>query len=253
MGRTRIDRLLRGFRDRKPAARQEIALTLVKLSRLVAELDTVAELDINPLLADSEGVLALDARIVVRRAAPGERARRFAIRPYPSELERTLERKGGRYRIRPIQPEDEQALVHAFGRLSPDDVRMRFFAPIKRLSHEMAARLTQIDYDREMAFVLAEEVGGRAGEFMGIVRIAADPDFEKAEFAIIVLSHLQGRGIGRLLMEEIIAYARSRGIKHLFGDVLAENQRMLNLSRDLGFALKSIAEGPSVIRVNKTL
>jgi acetyltransferase len=253
MGRTRIDRLLRGFRDKKPAARREIALTLVKLSRLVADLDTVAELDINPLLADSEGVLALDARIVVRARPPGERARRFAIRPYPSELERTIERNGARYRIRPIQPEDEPALVKAFGRLSPDDVRMRFFAPLRRLSHEMAARLTQIDYDREMAFVLAEARDGKPGEFMGVVRIAADPEFEKAEFAIIVLSHLQGRGIGRLLMEEIIAYAKTRGIRQVFGDVLAENQRMLNLARDLGFTLKSIAEGPSVIRVAKTL
>jgi len=137
-------------------------------------------------------------------------------------------------------------------------VRMRFFAPLKSLSHEMAARLTQIDYDREMALVLAEAGDGddrdrKSGEFMGIVRIAADPDFERAEFAIIVLSHLQGRGVGRLLMDEIIAYARSRGIKQVFGDVLAENQRMLNLSRDLGFTLKSVADGPSIIRVTKTL
>ncbi len=253
MGRTRIDRLLKGYRDKKPAARREIALTLVKLSRLVADLDTVAELDINPLLADSDGVLALDARIVVRPRPPGERARRFAIRPDPAELERAIERGGARYRVRPIQPEDEPALVQAFGRLSPDDVRMRFFAPLKSLSHEMAARLTQIDYDREMALVLAEERDGKTGDFMGIVRIAADPDFEKAEFAIIVLSHVQGRGIGRLLMDEIIAYAKTRGIKQVFGDVLAENQRMLNLARDLGFTLKSIAEGPSVIRVTKTL
>jgi acetyltransferase len=254
MGRTRIDRLLRGFRDKKPAARRKIALTLVKLSRLVADLDTVAELDINPLLADSEGVIALDARIVVRPAPAGEHARRFAIRPYPSELERTVEHKGVRYRVRPIQPEDEPALVQAFSRLTPDDVRMRFFAPLRTLSHEMAARLTQIDYDREMALVLAEERDGKAEpEFVGIVRIAADPDFDKAEFAIIVLSHVQGRGIGRLLMDQIIGYAKSRGIRQVFGDVLAENQRMLNLSRDLGFTLKAVAEGPSVIRVTKTL
>ena len=259
MGRTRIDRLLKGYRDKKPAARGEIALTLVKLSRLVAELDTVAELDINPLLADSEGVLALDARIVVRApkmdgAPAGEQARRFAIRPYPSELERTVEHKGVRYRVRPIQPEDEPALMQAFGRLTPDDVRMRFFAPIRALSHEMAARLTQIDYDREMALVLAEERdGGAAPDFVGIVRLAADPDFERAEFAVIVLSHAQGRGIGRLLMQQIIGYAKARGIKQVFGDVLAENQRMLNLARDLGFTPKMLADGPSVIRVTKTL
>jgi len=258
MGRTRIDRLLKGFRDRKPAARDQIALALIRLSRLVAELDEVAELDINPLLADSEGVVALDARIVVRAPEAGgrpagEHARRFAIRPYPSELDAMITHKGVRYRVRPIQPEDEPALLEAFRQLTPEDVRMRFFAPLKSLSHEMAARLTQIDYDREMALVLAEEKNGKAGEFLGIVRIAADPDFEKAEFAIIVLSAAQGRGIGRLMMDQIIAYAKKRGIRQIFGDVLAENQRMLNLARDLGFELRSLAEGPSIMRVTKTL
>jgi acetyltransferase len=253
MGRTRIDRLLKGFRDRKPAARDQIALALVRLSRLVAELDEVTELDINPLLADSEGVVALDARIVVRPRAAGEPARRFAIRPYPSELESTVTHSGVRYRVRPIQPEDEPALLEAFRKLTLEDVRMRFFAPLRSLSHEMAARLTQIDYDREMALVLAEEKNGKAGEFVGIVRIAADPDFDKAEFAIIVLSAAQGRGIGRLLMDQIIAYAKKRGIRQVFGDVLAENQRMLNLARDLGFELRPLAEGPAIYRVTKTL
>jgi acetyltransferase len=253
MARTRIDRLLKGFRDRKPVAREKIALALVRLSRLVAELDAVTELDINPLLADSEGVVALDARIVVRAPAAGEQARRFAIRPYPSELEVTVTHNGMRYHVRPIQPEDEPALLEAFKKLTPDDVRMRFFAPLKSLSHEMAARLTQIDYDREMALVLAEERDGKAREFVGIVRIAADPDFDRAEFAIIVLSHAQGRGIGRLLMDQIIAYARKRGIRRIFGDVLAENQRMLNLARDLGFELRVVAEAPSIFRVTKTL
>jgi acetyltransferase len=188
------------------------------------------------------------------RGGRGERARRFAIRPYPSELEKTIEHRGARFRLRPIQPEDEPALVQAFSRLTPEEVRMRFFAPLRSLSHEMAARLTQIDYDREMALVLSEERDGAPDrDFAGIVRIAADPDFEKAEFAIIVLSHVQGRGIGRLLMEQIIAYAKARGIKQVFGDVLAENQRMLNLARDLGFTMKTLAEGPSVIRVTKTL
>ena len=263
MSRTRIDRLLRGFRDRPPVARAEIAKALVRLSRLVAELDAVAELDINPLLADREGVLALDARIVVRAppadgTGPGEHARRLAIRPYPSELERTVEHRDVRYRVRPIQPEDEPALVEAFKKLTPEDVRMRFFAPLRSLSHEMAARLTQIDYDREMALVLAEARDGKAGDwaepgFVGIVRLAADPDFERAEFAIIVLPAAQGRGVGRLMMELIIAYAKSRRIREVFGDVLAENHRMLKLARDLGFTLRTVAEGPSVIRVTKVL
>jgi len=135
---------------------------------------------------------------------------------------------------------------------------MRFFAPIRSLSHEMAARLTQIDYDREMALVLAERRPGAAGapaasDFVGIVRLAADPDFERAEFAIIVLPGAQGRGIGRLLMDQILAYAKRRGIRQVFGDVLAENQRMLGLARALGFEARTVAEAPSVVRVTKTL
>ena len=254
MARTRIDKLLRGFRDRPPAARGEIARVLVRLSRLVAELDQVAELDINPLLADSAGVIALDARIVVRAAAgPGQRAHRFAIRPYPSELEAVLEHRGIRYRLRPIQPEDEPSLIALFKRMSAEDIRMRFFAPLRTLSHEMAARLTQIDYDREMALVLAEEKPGTAPEIAGIVRLAADPDFEKAEYAIMVLPHAQGRGIGWLLMERILAYAKTRGIRQVFGDVLAENERMLTLARNMGFTARTIAHGPAVVRVTKVL
>ncbi|MGH7004911.1 MAG: GNAT family N-acetyltransferase, partial [Alphaproteobacteria bacterium] len=164
-----------------------------------------------------------------------------------------LQHRGQRYRIRPIQPEDEPALVASFRRMSPEDVRMRFFAPLRSLSHEMAARLTQIDYDREMALVLAEERAGQAPDFVGVVRLAADPDFEKAEFAVIVLPAAQGRGIGRVLMERIIDYARSRGIRQVFGDVLAENHRMLKLARELGFEVRTVAEAPSVVRVTKTL
>jgi acetyltransferase len=148
MRRTRIDRLLRGFRDRPPAARGEIARTLVRLSRLVADIEEVAELDINPLLADDKGVIALDARVAIRPAAGGERAARFAIRPYPSELEKRIDHEGEALLLRPIRPEDEPALRETVRRLSPEDIRFRFFGPLRELSHEAAARLTQIDYDR---------------------------------------------------------------------------------------------------------
>ena len=143
----------------------------MRLSQLIADVGEIAELDINPLLVDADGVIALDARIVVRKPESGqERAARFAIRPYPVELETEIEHGGETLRIRPIRPDDE-ALLQAFTRrLTPEDVRMRFFGPMRELSHEMAARLTQIDYDREMAFLLLD-----GEELLGVGRLAADP------------------------------------------------------------------------------
>ncbi len=159
LSRTRVDRLLRGYRDRPPAARGAVCDALVRLSQLIADVGEIAELDINPLLVDAEGVIALDARIVVRKPHGKERGARFAIRPYPVELETEVTHGGEKLRIRPIRPDDEGLLQAFTKRLTPEDVRMRFFGPLRELSHEMAARLTQIDYDREMAFLLLDDSG----------------------------------------------------------------------------------------------
>src|SRR5690606_3306813 len=149
---TRVSRLLAGYRDRPAADRAAIALVLVQLSELVSTLDRVLELDINPLLADPSGVIALDARIVV--AGPGRERRPLAIRPYPRHREKTIEtRSGRRFTLRPIRPEDERALIDMLRRSTREDIRLRFFGAIKEFTHSFAARLTQIDYDREMAFV----------------------------------------------------------------------------------------------------
>ena len=252
MARTRIHRLLQGYRDHPPAALGAIALTLVKVSQLVIDLAEVAELDINPLLADAEGVIALDARIRVKRIAPplqGEAGQaRLAIRPYPSELEEEVELAGGRrFWLRPVRPEDAPAIIRLFEKFTPEDVRMRFFAPIKALSPAMLARLTQIDYEREMALVLTEP-GRPAGpaEIFGVVRISADPDNEAAEFAVIVRSDMKGHGLGTFLMRRIIDYARGRGLTRLYGDVLRENEAMLKLCRDLGCTIQTLPEDPAI-------
>src|SRR5439155_6177136 len=143
---TRIFRLLRGYRDRKPADLDALALSLVKLSQLITDLAEIVEVDINPLLASPDGVIALDARLVVTADPRG--LARLAIRPYPAELESAVVLDDGRsYRLRPIRPEDEPALHRAFRRLSPETIRMRFFTPLKEFSHALAAQLTQIDYD----------------------------------------------------------------------------------------------------------
>ncbi|MGO1886770.1 MAG: GNAT family N-acetyltransferase, partial [Halomonas sp.] len=196
---TRISRLLRGYRDRPAADLEAISLTLIKLSQLISDLDRVVELDINPLLVDATGVIALDARIVVRADREGRPP--FAIRPYPQQLEQTIEtRIGQHYSLRPIRPEDEGALVDMLRHSTSDDVRLRFFAAIRRFDHAFAARLTQIDYDREMAFIAMPQ--GKQ-EIVGVVRLSADPDKEKAEFAIMVRSDMKGTGLGYRLMQQM--------------------------------------------------
>jgi acetyltransferase len=250
LSRTRVDRLLRGYRDRPPAARQAVCEVMVQVSRLIADIDEIAELDINPLLVDAEGAIALDARIVVHALAAGAAGRpsRLAIKPYPSELEIEIVHRGERLRIRPIRPQDEP-LITAFGaRLSADDMRLRFFGPLREISHEMAARLTQIDYDREMAFLLFD-----GEELIGVGRLAADPGFEQAEFALVVASDRHRRGYGELLLQHVLDYAKSRGAKKVIGHVLRENQGMLQLAKRMGFVREASGTPMADLRVMKLL
>jgi acetyltransferase len=155
--------------------------------------------------------------------------------------------------LRPVRPEDEPALQEAFTKLTPEAVRLRFFAPKKSLSHDMAARLTQIDYDREMALVIAAPGTAGQAELFGIVHISADPNNERAEYAIIVRSDVAGMGLGRLLMRRIIAYAQARGIAEIFGDVLRENHTMLKICAGFGFTRVSDPHDRAVVRVTLRL
>lgn len=247
MARTRVNALLQGYRGQKPAAVEDIALTLVRISQLVVDHAEIAELDVNPLLARHDGVVALDARIRVAPAAlPG--TTRLAIRPYPSELETTVTlQDGSRMKLRPVRPEDEPLFQDAFRKLSPEAVRLRFFAPLKHLTHEFAARLTQIDYDREMALVAVPPEPAAVQEIIGVARFAADPNIERAEYAVTVRSDATGRGLSVALMESLIAYARKRGLRELYGHVLAENRRMLDLCRRLGFEIHRVEDDYSLV------
>jgi acetyltransferase len=251
ISRTRIARLLRGYRVQRAVNLDEIALTLIKVAQLVIDIAEIVELDINPLLADEYGVVALDARIRVT-AAPA--AERLAIRPYPKELEEDIPLADGRTLwLRPILPEDEPALQAGFAKLTPGEIRLRFFVPLKTLSHVVAARFTQIDYDREMALILTEHGIPGKTEIYGVVRISADPDNEHAEYAIIVRGDMTGLGLGVVLMRRIIDYARSRSIGEIYGDVLRDNKTMLKLCRALGFTQSGVADEPGIVRVTLKL
>ena len=238
--RTRVSRLLRGYRDVPAVKADAVPLVLVKLSQMAADIPEIRELDINPLLADETGVTAVDARVAVGRVEPkfkGSGPGNFAVRPYPSQWERHLRVKDTwRFFARPMRPEDEP-LIHDFLRhVSSEDLRLRFFAPIKEFTHEFIARLTQLDYARAMAFVAFDEA---TNELVGVVRIHSDSIYESGEYAILLRSDLKGKGLGWELMQLIIEYARSEGLKQMSGDVLRENVVMLEMCRNLGFEVKS--------------
>jgi acetyltransferase len=247
--RTRVAGLLGGYGDTPAADRAAIADVLIRLADLAIELPEVAELDINPLLADAEGVLALDARAVVRPAPPNAE-RRLAIRPYPTELESEITLHDGRVlKLRPIRPHDEPSLVAMVDHCTPEDIRLRFFGSMKTVPHTLAARLSQIDYDREMALLAIDPTGEPGQEIVGVVRLFADPDNVSAEYAILVRSDFHGQGLGHLLMERLLAYARGKGLTSVFGEVLAENRRMLEIARELGAKVASRSGPDRTVRV----
>jgi acetyltransferase len=207
---------------------------------MAADIPQIRELDINPLLADEAGVLAVDARIAVghvERKFKGSGPTNFAVRPYPSQWQRHIEVKDGwRVSVRPIRPEDEPPIHEFLRHVTSHDLRLRFFPAMKEFTHEFIARLTQLDYARAMAFVALDEV---THEIVGVVRIHSDSIYETGEYAILLRSDLKGRGLGWALMQLIIEYARSEGLKTISGDVLQENTVMLTMCRDLGFELKA--------------
>ncbi|HEX7035490.1 MAG TPA: bifunctional acetate--CoA ligase family protein/GNAT family N-acetyltransferase [Pseudomonadales bacterium] len=250
ISRTRIYSRLQGYRDRPAANLEAVALTLLRLSQLVVDFPEIQTLDVNPLLADAQGVIALDARIKVRLDGDADRLAHLAIRPYPKELEEEVTLRDGRTMLlRPIVPEDEPALNRAFARLDPDEIRNRFLQPMRTLNHMLAARFTQLDYDREMALVLTERGIPGQTDIHAVVRISADPDNEQAEFAIIVQHDVAGQGLGRLLMERILRHARSRGIGLVWGVTLRDNRRMRALARSTGFTQSADPDDPSLVRM----
>lgn len=252
--RTRVSRLLNGYRDVPAVKPDAVAMVLVKLAQMAADIPQIHELDINPLLADAAGVLAVDARIAIGpapRKFGGSSLANFAVRPYPSQWQRHLEVKDGwRVLARPIRPEDEPLIHGLLRHVTPDDLRLRFFAPMKQFTHEFIARLTQLDYARAMAFVAFDET---TGEMVGVVRLHSDSIYESGEYAILLRSDLKGRGLGWALMQLIIEYARSEGLKTISGDVLHDNTTMLAMCRGLGFEVKSDPHEHAICNVTLTL
>lgn len=248
---TRVSRLLAGYRDRAAVNHEALELALLKVSQLVCDCPEVAELDINPLLADDQGVIALDARVKLMPAHSAG-AQRLAIRPYPAELEEQIAFSGRSVLVRPIRPEDEPRLRAFFTQAEPDDLRMRFFMARREFAHSELARFSQIDYEREMTFIaVAPEASGEAC-MLGEVRVSTDPDNLRAEFAIMVRSDLKGLGLGQALLAKMIRYLKSRGTTELAGECLRQNEAMATLARSLGFRV-TLADGGDAMSLSLNL
>jgi acetyltransferase len=249
---TRTGRLMAGGRGLAAADIDAVAATLIAMARLAADFPQIAAIEINPLLAGPEGAVALDARIALTPAphcAPGANPR-FAIRPYPSDWDRTEQVKGRAVRMRPIRPEDERLYPDFLDAVDPSDMRLRFFSAIARPTHAQLAKLIQIDYARAMAFVAIDPADGA---LLGVSRLAADPNGREAEYAVLVRSDLHGAGVGAALMRRLIAYARAEGFEALHGDVMTGNAPMLGLCAALGFRDSDHPDDPGLRYVRLAL
>jgi acetyltransferase len=248
LARTRVSQRLQNYRGTSAADVDALVGMLIRLGRLAADLPEVQELDLDPLLADAEGVIVLDARLRVAPAAASGSAR-LAIAPYPEHLASTAWlHDGTAVALRPLRPEDESLLHDLAAHMSHEDLRLRFFTPVQGLTRAVAARLSQLDYDRELALIAVhDEVP------LGVVHYFADPDNRRAEYAIAVRSDRKGMGLGYLLMTRLIEIARQRGIGEIDGEVLQENEPMLKMCRELGFRIAAQPADPGVMTVKKVL
>jgi acetyltransferase len=250
--RSRVAETLGEWRGAAPVDMASLEQVLLRVSEMVCELPQLREMDINPIIVDESGALAVDARIVVENAPPSARNyNHLAILPYPSQHEQLWPlRGGGDYTVRPIHPDDASMLQEFVRKLSPESRYFRFVSSMQELPATMLSRFTLIDYDREMALVaIVREPGvdadGAAIEVprvVGVSRYITNPDRTSCEFSLVVADDFGGQGLGSRLMLSIMDFAREKGLTEIEGLVLANNPNMLKLMRNLGFTVKSFPE-----------
>ena len=251
IAKTKAAKYLKAFRQ-LPAANSKILIkTLLNVSTMVSELPEIMELDINPLIADDRGVIAVDARIKVKISHQLIPYTHMAIHPYPYELTSHWQLPNGtEITIRPIRPEDadmEKDFVH---HLSERSKYFRFMQALQELTPEMLVRFTQIDYDREMAFIA---VNKEEDKELGVGRYMMNPDGNSADFALVVSDQYQGMGIGFRIMRALMQSAKHKGITKFEGEILTVNEAMLSLVKKLGFSIEPIEGDHEIVRVIKDL
>ncbi len=248
---TRIYKLLsEGFRTKPPANLRLLDETLVRVSNLMIDFPEIKELDINPLVTSSNAAVALDARIILDEEAIQKGIQEYGhliISPYPTRYVQHWKCGDGRpVLLRPIRPEDEPLERELLAGLSEESSRFRFFYVLKEITHEMLTRFCNIDYDREMAIV-AEYTSNGKRRNVGVGRLIIEPGGETAEFAILVADDFQGSGLGLKLSDILIGVAQEKGLKNIYGIVSNRNEKMLNLSKKLGFIRKGLSTEESRI------
>ena len=265
--RSRVAETLGDWRGAHAVNREALEQVLLRVSEMVCELPQLREMDINPIIVDENGAVAVDARIVVDSAPQASSGRQsnyqhLAILPYPARYEQVLPlRGGGEYTVRPIHPDDAQMLQDLMHHLSPESRYFRFVSSIIELPPTMLARFTLIDYDREMALVavVKQRSAKEDGEFteteriVGVSRYITNPDQTSCEFSLVVADDFNGKGLGSRLMECIMDVAREKGLSEIDGLVLANNHSMLKLMRSLGFSVKPFPEDPEFKLVTHAL
>jgi acetyltransferase len=252
--RSRVAETLGAWRGAPAANLEALEQILLRVSEMVCELPQLREMDINPIIVDETGALAVDARIVIDNAAPSVRHyNHLAILPYPSQHEQICPLAGGgEYIVRPVHPDDASMLQSFVRGLSPESRYFRFVSSMQELPATMLSRFTLIDYDREMALValVTEESTNLEGQtiestrIVGVSRYITNPDRSTCEFSLVVADEFKGKGLGSRLMLSIMDFAREKGLTEIEGLVLANNPNMLKLMKGLGFAIKSFPEDP---------
>jgi acetyltransferase len=248
VSRTRVAKLLQGYRDRPKADLDTLYQILLKLSQLVIDIPELAELDANPMLLDEFGALVLDARIRVEPVA-ADGPHRLAIRPYPKALEELWQVGELKILLRPVLPSDSAAYQEFLRLLCPQDGQNRFFYAVHQLPASELARVNQIDYDRQMMIVAVRQ-RDQGTEIIGEMRLDMDPDNQQAELGLAVRTDVQNLGLGSKLLDKGINYCREHGTAEMVGAVLAGNTRMLGLVRKFGFGVSSPCEGIVTIRLD---
>lgn len=251
---TRAARFLAAFRGRQPADQRAIEDVILKLSDMVCELPWLEALDINPVVVDERGAMALDARIAVRSVSPAARKySHMAIHPYPIDLvgEHVL-LSGTRLTIRPIRPEDASLEREFVDGLSDRSRYLRFMAVMKKITPQLVSRFTQIDYDREMALIALIRVDDRDKQ-IAVARYVINPDWRSCEFAIVVADDWQNKGVATELLRRLIDVARDRGLDRMDGVVLSENKGMLDLAAQLGFDRRIASDDPHLVDLSLDL
>jgi acetyltransferase len=254
ISQTRVAKLLGAFRNLPAVNMEAIEEVLLHVSAMTCELPEIQELDINPLIVDEEGAVAVDARVVVEHRAPTlGRYDHMAIHPYPLHLESQWQLPDGtNIVIRPIRPEDAEIEETFIRNLSPQSKYFRFMHAVQELTPEMLVRFTQIDYDREMAFVATTETNGKEAE-IAVGRFVSNPDGTSCEIALVVGDEWRRKGIGMRILVALMEVAKLRGLRTMEGEVLTENSGMLRLAKKLGFSVRPLPDDPGTLFISKTL